>query len=145
MLLEVPGSLNYRALVTRTVAAACRVENERVSKRSGFDEFVNELVSAVGEAFNNIVIHGYAAGGGGTVCVIVAATEDGMGIELRDYGEAFDPSAMILPESLEPSESGMGVFILRAFVDRVDYAAGKPNCLTLFKRYPGTSVAPHDA
>ncbi len=134
VILEVPGSLDYRGLVTRTVAAACRVSGTQSSAE--LDEYVNQLVSAVGEAFNNIVIHGYDSESAGAVCVIVEATEDGVGVEVRDAGCSFDPNAVELPEALEPSESGMGLFIIRSFVDHLEYSPGVPNSLTLFKRFP---------
>jgi serine/threonine-protein kinase RsbW len=132
--LEVPGTLEYRALVTRTVAVACRVASADAT--TDLDEYVNELVSAVGEAFNNVVVHGYAERGSGPICIVVEGSEDGVGIELRDFGESFDPNEVEMPETLEPSESGMGLFILRSFVDRLEYSAGSPNSLSLFKQFP---------
>ncbi len=134
VLLEVPGTLGYRGLVTRTVAAACRVASGESPENP--DEYVNEVVSAVGEAFNNVVLHGYADDHHGSICVVVEGREDGVAIELRDFGVSFDPNSVDLPDTLEPSESGMGLFILHSFVDRVEYTAGNPNTLWLFKRFP---------
>jgi serine/threonine-protein kinase RsbW len=51
-----------------------------------------------------------------------------------DEGQPFDPSGyQKLPDSLP--EGGMGLFIIRSFVDEVRYVGGPPNTLTLVKRF----------
>ncbi len=135
MTLAVPGKLDYRSLVTRTVAATCHVAGARHS-RAALDDYVNELISAVGEAFNNIAIHGYGSGSSGPIELVVAPCAGAIRIELRDFGKPFDPSAAQVPDILEPRESGMGLFVIRSFVDRVEYTAGEPNELSLHKCFP---------
>src|SRR5262245_59253742 len=56
--LEVQGILEHRDVALRTVSAACRLPF-REAKEEQFKEFRSHVVSAVGEAFNNIAIHGY--------------------------------------------------------------------------------------
>ena len=91
------------------------------------------MVSAVGEAFNNIAIHGYKGRDPGVVEIEVAATADQLSVELRDYGKSYDPNAAILPDLDNLPESGLGVFIMKSFMDRVEYTPGEPNVLKLTK------------
>ena len=58
--LTVPGTLEYRDVAMRVVTAAAKL----VEPGPESDEFDAEVVSALGEAFNNIAIHGYADHGG---------------------------------------------------------------------------------
>ena len=61
--LRVPGELAYRDLVTRAVDKLCSVATVRYigDDQRRCQEFLHEMVSAVGEAFNNVVIHAYGS------------------------------------------------------------------------------------
>ncbi len=136
VLLRVPAALAYRELACRTVAAACKLsqgENGRSLTAAG-RRFTNELMSAVGEAFNNVVLHAYAGGVTGAVEVELQWSPERVVVEVRDTGNSFDLDAVPIPDLEQPQEKGMGVFIIRSFVDEVVYRAGCPNVLTLTKR-----------
>ena len=107
------------------------------------EEFDAQVVSAIGEAFNNIAIHGYGAGSIGDVQIEIGPIPDGIELCMMDHGVTFDLS---LAEPTRPSsepdqlpESGMGLFIIRSFMDTVAYRARtgpeQPNVLRLTKRY----------
>jgi len=54
------ATLAYRYVVLRAVAAVCKLAINEVCGRSvPGDGFTNQVVSAVGEAFNNIALHCY--------------------------------------------------------------------------------------
>ncbi len=128
--LKVPASLAYRELVTRATAQACK----RLSERGGtHDEFLNESVSAIGEAFNNVVKHAYDGSRGGEVTIVFRVSNQALEIDVLDYGIGFDPSDD--PELEFPGlhESGMGLFIMRSFMDEVEHLTGNPNRLRLKK------------
>src|SRR3954454_22821288 len=57
--MEMIGRLQYRDLVLRSVAAACKLGSPPADNRL-LNEFRMQVVTAVGEAFNNIVLHSYA-------------------------------------------------------------------------------------
>lgn len=102
---------------------------------------IDELTSAVGEAFNNIAVHGYCGRMPGIVRVDIDVVVEWITVELRDFGVSFDPT---IHAALHPfadlgrlPESGMGVFIMHSFVERVTYLPGNPNVLTLAKRIWG--------
>ncbi len=129
--LRVPGVLEYRDLAIRTVAAACKLAYDEQRKPDEFDE---QVVSAFGEAFNNIAIHAYQARAMvGDVDIEVDMQPDRVVITLTDYGDSFDPSSVPAPDLDALPEGGLGLFIINSFMDDVTYRAGKPNVLRLTK------------
>lgn len=134
VLLRVPAALTYRELACRTVAAICKLcEGTRV-RGDATGRFTNEFMSAVGEAFNNVVIHAYSNSGDGMVEMELEWSKDHVAVEMRDTGAPFDFDAVPNLDLSSPHEKGMGVYIIRSFVDHVDYRAGPPNVLVLTKR-----------
>ncbi len=136
--LEVPGRIEYRDVVLRTVSSACKlmIPDSR-SHASRCSEFTAHMVSAIGEAYNNIVLHGYAGREIGSVRMQIESSFDWMRITISDLGASFDPFQAPPPDLEALPESGLGVFIMRSFVDEVSYTAGPPNILTLVKRLDG--------
>lgn len=136
--LQVPGSLPYRHVVVATVEAACRLAHAGVDA-SARARLAQELTSAVGEAFNNIAVHGYRGRAPGLVRVDLDVGVEWITVELRDFGTSFDPTrgAPDAPDLGTLPESGMGIFIMQSFVERATYLPGSPNVLTLAKRIPG--------
>lgn len=157
--LSVPATLDYRDVAVRVVGAACKlfkarlvaVVGEDAEKMLGArpsvgagsdlaDEEVSQVVSAFGEAFNNLVLHGYKGLAPGRIAIEVAiatgadGAEEAVEIRIEDTGHAFDPAGhMDAPEELP--ERGMGLFIMRSFLDEIRYAAGPPNRMILVKRF----------
>ncbi len=136
--LSVPGSIEYRDIAVRVIGGACKfVEADDA------EQFATEVVSAFSEAFNNIVLHGYrdirASGtppGNIEVVIHHRAVDDAtreLTIAIKDHGRVFDPAQYVEPPDEMP-ERGMGLFIIRSFMDELRYQAGPPNVLTLVKR-----------
>jgi serine/threonine-protein kinase RsbW len=142
--LSVPGTLLYRDVVLRVVASVCRlvrlsIEDEQEARHAPPEpDFDDKIVSAVGEAFNNIAIHAYAGSGTGNADLELEVDRDSLTIRLLDTGKGFDPSAELAPDLDSLPESHMGLFIVRACMDEVSYRRGvspEPNVLTLRKHY----------
>ncbi|NUP11633.1 MAG: ATP-binding protein [Polyangiaceae bacterium] len=159
--LSVPGSLEYRDVAVRVVGAACKlfgppkrddrrasepvaaVAPEEKARGELADAFVMAVVSAFSEAFNNLALHGYrgvtdkSALGRIDIKVYAQPIDDESGavvIEVTDTGHAFDPAQYLeLPDELP--ERGMGLFIIRSFMDEIRYEKGPPHTLTLVKRW----------
>jgi serine/threonine-protein kinase RsbW len=143
--LTVPGALQYRDVAVRVVGAACKLFSRGTSDSNPpglsagndlADEMVSQVVSAFGEAFNNLALHGYKGVTPGNIEIRVDSVNEPGGhviiVEIKDTGRVFDPAQhMDLPDA-EP-ERGMGLFIIRSFMDEVGYVAGPPNVLTLKK------------
>jgi serine/threonine-protein kinase RsbW len=130
ILLRVPGTLEYRNLVLRAVSEACRIAQHDEWEGASLEA---QTVSALGEAFNNIAIHGYPDGPPGEVVVEIGWTHDEIVMKITDTGLSFDPEQVELPDLDALPEGGMGLFIIRSFMDAVDYQSGPPNVLRLVK------------
>ena len=135
VVLEVPGKIECREVVLRTVSAACRLVPAGAQRQAahGADFHVNVL-SAVGEAYNNIVLHGYAGREPGAVQMKIENRPECLRVVIKDTGASFDPSQVPPPDFAALPESGLGIFVMRSMVDEVSYVAGSPNVLTLVKR-----------
>jgi serine/threonine-protein kinase RsbW len=143
--LSVPGTLLFRDVVLRVTASTCRLaramahpnqEQEASREDHAFDD---KVVSAVGEAFNNVAIHAYRGSAAGTVQLEFEIHTDGITIRLLDTGLAFEPAEVQTPDLSTLPESRMGLYIVRSCMDEVGYQRGvlpaAPNVLTLTKRY----------
>ncbi len=124
--LKLLGKLEHRDLAVRAVASACKLV-----PRTGAD-FHHAVVSAFSEALNNVILHGQ-----GSVAaeleIDIELGADRLTIRLRDYGKAFDPMTLPTPDLESLPESGLGVFIMRSFMDEVVYTGGTPNVLSMTK------------
>jgi serine/threonine-protein kinase RsbW len=130
--LTILGILEHRDLVLRAVSAACKLVP--APRGAAWSDFQNQVVSAVSEAFNNLVLHAYKGRRDGRVEIVIRPKRTGIELEIRDWGKGFDPKAVPIPVLDGLPESGMGLFIMRAFMN-VSYRRGRPNLLVLKKRF----------
>jgi serine/threonine-protein kinase RsbW len=158
--LSVPGTLLFRDVAIRVVASACKLLRSPADEPeqgdgaqiapgatgatgAGAEDFDSQVLSAFGEAFNNIAIHGYRGIPPGEVHIEIANAGEDLVIRIRDDGASFHfPDQVAAPEDLP--ERGMGLFIIRSFMDRVVYHPGPPNELSMTKRWP-VEAAPRAA
>jgi serine/threonine-protein kinase RsbW len=106
-------------------------ESEEFSLTERFDA---EVLSAFSEVFNNICIHSYTNGlAGGEVQIEVDVGEDFVELRLRDNGAPFELADVPPPDLDSMPEGGLGVFIIRSFVDEFEYQPGPPNVWILRK------------
>ena len=95
---------------------------------------------AVDEACSNIIDHAYGGEGIGDMECSVATTDEGLLITLRDFGRPFDPALVPDPQINVPIDKlrsrGVGLFLIRKMMDRVEYRASTEhgNVLTMLKR-----------
>lgn len=138
--LSMLGRVQHRDIVLRAVAAACKLvrQSPGQSADTNWNDFRMQVVTAVSEAFNNIVLHAYAGREDGIIEMNIRTSRDQITIELRDFGDSFDPSKVPEPDLDCLPESGLGMFIIKELMD-VDYRAGHPNVLLLSKRLDGPS------
>ena len=59
-------------------------------------------------------------------------------LRIADYGKSFDPTQVAEPDLDALPESGLGLFIMRSFMDTVFYQAGAPNVLSMTKHLQPT-------
>lgn len=135
MLLRLPARLEYKEVGLRAVTIACRRYLRSRGERGTAEEaLVHAVVSALGEAFNNVVLHAYGTGAVGPVEVELALEPSCVRLFVRDNGDGFELTDVPSPALAELPESGMGLYIIRAFMDEVAYTRGSPNVLRLEKR-----------
>ncbi len=130
--LRVPGALKYRDLAVRAVAAACKLVGSGEAVRSR--DFDDQVVSAFGEAFNNAALHSYQGLQTGDVEIEMEVGSEAITIRMIDYGNSFDIGDVPEPDLDSLPESGLGIFIIKSFMDEVSYEAGAPNVLSMRKR-----------
>lgn len=130
--LRVPGALAYRHLAIRLVSTACKMALESDTD-GGEPDFEAEVVSAFGEAFNNVAVHGFRDVAPEPVQIEVDWDPDRLVITMIDSGRTFDPETVAAPDLDELPENGMGLFIMASCMDEVDYRPGPPNVLRLVK------------
>lgn len=79
------------------------------------------LQVAVGEICSNSIRHAYAGLGGKPIHVSVWGNEDRLVIEVRDFGKKFDPESYRPPDLEGLPEGGIGLHLVRQFVDELSY------------------------
>ena len=136
MAFRLQASLEQRHLAIDLVSAIIARVTEADST------FRHELVTAFGEAFNNIVIHGYRDRTDGMLDVEAELSHKWITLRLIDTGSEVDFAGIEPPDFGSMPEGGMGVFMIYALVDEVVYHGGTPNILSLTKRT--VPLAPHD-
>ena len=80
------------------------------------------LELAVYEACANVVRHAYEEPQEGKLRLRIWFNSDRVVIQVIDFGPGFDPQSIPDPHPENPSEGGMGLYIIRAAVDRFSYS-----------------------
>ncbi len=117
---------------------------EDYAQRAGFSEDdIPNIAMAVREAAVNAVVHGNAYSSDKHVTASFETTVESIIIRIGDQGAGLDPDT--LPDPLAPENilrgSGRGIFLIRAFMDEVNFRQLHPGTeLTLIKhRTPAQS------
>ena len=90
---------------------------------------------AVDEAVVNVISHAYGDDPDGRVQMVLETWPDRLVIQIRDWGESFDPASIPEPTLGRLGERGYGMYLIRRLVDQVIYEQGaaEGNCVTLIK------------
>jgi anti-sigma regulatory factor (Ser/Thr protein kinase) len=101
-----------------------------------------QLNLALEELVTNTISYGYPTGAEGTIQLRLGRVADWIEVELSDDGVAFDPRTLPEPDTAASLDSrpigGLGVHLVRQFVDQIDYRRdGDRNRLRLRKRLGG--------
>jgi serine/threonine-protein kinase RsbW len=137
--IQLLGILDHRDVALRAVSAACKLVTPG-PHQSAWHEFHAQVISAVGEAFNNVVLHGYQGRSDGPIDLRIQTGPGRIRIDIRDWGPSFDPQSVPSPSLDALPESGLGLFIMQSFMD-LAYRPGRPNLLTLSKELSETTTA----
>ena len=87
---------------------------------------VGDLIQAVDEAVTNIIVHGYL-GKPGQIELEVERENEFLVVRIRDQAPYFDPTVVPPPDLSLPLQKrplgGLGVHLMRVFVDEMCYSA----------------------
>ena len=116
---------------------------KETARELGLDEAsIYALELAVDEACTNVMRHAYKAQEG-RIEIQIQAVDDWVEVVIRDWGEPFDPESVPPPDLDAPLEErpigGIGLFLMRQMMDRVDFQFSdvEGNTLTMAKRLAG--------
>jgi len=99
--------------------------------------FVAGLELVVSEACTNSVKHGSKTNKDAEVIMVVTVDDQTMTIKVKDCNKPFDFSAIREPDLEHHPENGYGIFLMREFMDEVNYVHENGwNCITLVKHKP---------
>jgi len=118
----VPCRLSSRDIVGAMVHQIC----ERLEAAGEPEGFGYQVISAFNEAFNNVITHGGKRANRQDLLVMIEVTEQQLIIEMQDDGESFKMKEET-PNLDQLRESGMGLFIMRSFMDQLDYKPRSKN------------------
>lgn len=133
----VPARLEYRDAARAFLAYVC----DRLVHRGEFPEDMgHRVISAFVEAFNNAVIHAYKDRPAGPVEVDLQVSPRALRVVVVDYGQTFRPDLVPEPDLDALPEGGLGLYIIRSFMDDVAYErVDHRNILIMEKRFNPTS------
>ena len=133
---HIPGRLDFLRVARQAVADLCAQAHAPVTWSS-------QLEMAVDEACANIIEHSYHhADNNPGIQISLTYFPDRIEVEIQDTGAgfAFDHAHPISPDRYieEGRSRGLGLHIIRSFVDQATYRHGTAagNSLRLVKRHP---------
>lgn len=102
----------------------------KAAQEAGVDEDeLHRVGMAVREAMVNAVVHGNRYSANKTVRLMISVEPDRMTVRITDQGDGFDPVEVPDPLAQENllRQSGRGILLIRAFVDRFHVRRVEPN------------------
>jgi serine/threonine-protein kinase RsbW len=112
--LTIPAKAEYITLGRLALTAIARVQPFS-------DETLSDLKLALTEACTNSVRHAYEEGRTGVVEIVYQLEPDRLVVEIADDGAGFKPDDVGAGGNGDLSEGGLGLAIIRAVVDEVEF------------------------
>ena len=112
---------------------------EQLARRGVDAPTRSALQVAVGELTTNSIKHAYGGQTGQPIHISVTSRDDGVVIQVEDFGTPFDPATYRQPNLDEMNESGVGLYIVTRLADEFsfDLARERGTRWTLVKYQPG--------
>ena len=128
--------LHFTARADRLKLFRCSIH--AAARMCGFDDAAAQnIVLAVDEACQNIIVHGYGKRGVGAVILGLFQCDGGILVRLRDFAPRVDP-AKVKPRELSDVRPGkLGSHFIREIMDTVEFLPmpkGKGNLLEMTKQ-----------
>lgn len=132
--------LKYRDTIGAVIRHVC----SRLEQQGEDETFGHQVISAFNEAFNNLVNHGGSDVSSNDVLVTVAVSDRQFIIEMEDDAEGFHPPEHV-PEMDGLRESGMGLLIIREFMDKMEYKKRTKNGINSLRMVRNLTITPENA
>jgi serine/threonine-protein kinase RsbW len=135
--------VDSNGLVIRPVVALVREFLLQLKPFSKNDRLLISIELVINEALVNVLKHAYLSDEKKKVLVQISVEEDKVIFCFIDWGLSFDPEEVPTPNLEKPAEGGLGLWLIRQFVDELDYKSesdGK-NVLRLVKNVPNILIA----
>jgi serine/threonine-protein kinase RsbW len=134
--------VDSNGLVIRPVVALVREFLLQLKPFSKNDRLLISIELVINEALVNVLKHAYLSDEKKKVLVQISVEEDKVIFCFIDWGLSFDPEEVPTPNLEKPAEGGLGLWLIRQFVDELDYKSepdGK-NVLRLVKKVPNILI-----
>ena len=136
-----PGRVLFRSeFPSSFVSGRLTIENVLVVLRAyGYVTREHEEIHArlcLDETVSNAIRHGNRLDERKLCKLTLFESPVGWAVRVEDQGEGFDPEGLPDPLLNVESDHGRGVFLVRSFMDRVDYFHGG-RCVQIEKKAPG--------
>ena len=129
--------LEYRDTIGTMIRHVCN----SLEAQGEDSSFGHQVISAFNEAFNNLVSHGGAQVNERNVAVTITVQDNQLVIEMDDNAQGFHPPKHI-PKIKNPRESGMGLLIIKEFMDFHDYKRIAERGVNSLKMVRNLSISP---
>ncbi len=106
---------------------------EFLSSSALSSEELADVEIAVGEAFANALKHGSPRGELDEVLIKCRRNERTVVVEVHDNGCGFDADSVLSVAPNRPREGGMGIFLMKALMDSVEFEFGTGTTVRLVK------------
>jgi sigma-B regulation protein RsbU (phosphoserine phosphatase) len=132
MLLELrfPAQADRMVVVRETVRSAARL--------CGFDDpATQDIVLAVGEACQNVILHSYSDRDDGQILLDIRRGADRLILRVVDFGPPVDPKQVRPRDLQDVRPGGLGTHFIRQLMDSADFGPapdGKGNVLQMTKK-----------
>lgn len=102
------------------------------ARQFGFEEEeASKIVLAVDEACTNIIKHAYKNAPNKKIEITIYRNNGEFEVRIVDEGKSFDPATVNLPDIKDQlahyRRGGLGVYLIRTLMDKVEYNLGKDN------------------
>ena len=128
--LRFPAQANRMVMVRDVVRSAARF--------CGFDELaIQDIVLAVGEACQNVILHAYEGRGDGPILLDILDSADRMILRVTDFGPAVPPAEVQPRDLRELRPGGLGTYFIHKLMDTTDFGrspSGIGNVLQMTKK-----------
>ena len=108
------------------------------------DEILYDVQLAVDEACTNIIKHGYADMGPGSIILDIELESDKLILSLTDFGHSFEPDTAAIADmdaSIEERElGGFGLFFINQSMHEVNYRVTEDGNTMVLTKYLGKAA-----